>query len=141
MIIFNSLKEVSDFAHELVLNTNVKDLKRIIPEIIIDFTIGATTFVNIATNNFAHRLCHKINGCDVKWNYNEGCTSTYLAWCYPSTHYIDYTAKLFFCYPYEKILETIVHEICHCKYPSHKQEFWDYLFKNLKLIGLIPSET
>lgn len=141
MILFNSLKEVSDFAHDLIISNSMKDLRKINPETIIDFTIGASTFVTIVTNKFAHKLGYKINGCEVQWIYNEGCTAAYLARCFHLTHYIEYTAKLFLCYPYEEILETIVHEICHCKYLDHSQEYWDYLFQNLKVIGLIPSNT
>ena len=30
MIIFNSLKDVSDFAHDLVINYSIEDLKKLI---------------------------------------------------------------------------------------------------------------
>ena len=140
MIIFNSLEDVCHFANNLILNNCSKTLRKLPPETIIDLTVGATHFVALTTYDFAHKLGHKIIGCNVNWIYNGGCTACYLARCY-STHYIEYTAELFLLYPYEKVLETIVHEICHCKYMHHTQTFWEYMLRCLKVTGLISFDT
>lgn len=140
MILFNSLKEVYDFGNRLVTDYTTKELKTLEPDIIIDFTVGAGQWLVKTINEFSLQLL----GFDrilinILWKYTEPCLGNYLARCWRSSS-IDITTELLIRYPYKYVLEIIVHEISHLKYPNHTQEFRDYLFNNLKQLNLIEPE-
>lgn len=137
MIIFNSLKDVSDFAHDLVINYSIKDLKKINPETIIDFTVGAKYHFAKITKEFANLLGLEVKWTQFLWHYR---TPDSCAWCMPWDSRIDYDAQLVFKRSYNSLLQTIVHELTHFQVLHHTFHFWEQLLVNLKVLGIIESQ-
>ncbi len=136
MIIFNSLKDVSDFAHDLVINYSIEDLKKFNPETIIDFTVGAKYHFAKITKEFANLLGLEIKWTQFLWSYR---TPVYCAWCMPSVRRIDYDARLLFGWSYNSLIEIIVHELTHFQVRHHTFHFWEQLLVNMKALGIIES--
>lgn len=136
MIIFKSLKEVSDFAHHLVMNHNAKDLKKINPEIIIDFTVGAKFHLAKLTKEFANLLGLEIKWTQFLWHYRS---PTYYAGSMPWARRIDYDAQLVFRCSYNSLIEIIVHELTHFQVLHHTFHFWKQLLVNMQALGIIES--
>lgn len=136
MIIFNSLKEVSDFAHDLVMNHSIKDVRKINPEIIIDFTVGAKYHFAKITREFANLLGLEIKWTQFLWHYQ---TPAYYARSMPLSHRIDYDALLVFRWSYDSLIEIIVHELTHFQVRHHTFHFLEQLLVNMKALGIIES--
>lgn len=139
MIIFNSLKEVSDFAHELVINHSIKDLKKINPEIIIDFTVGAKYLLAKLTKEFANRLALGNVSTAFEWPYY---IRKYIACCCVKKRHITYCLDAVMLECYDALIEIIVHELTHLQVRRHNNKFWKLVLINLKKLGIVePSMT
>lgn len=137
MIIFKSLKEVSDFAHHLVMNHTAKDLKKINPEIIIDFTVGAKYHLAKLTKEFANRLALGNVSTTFEWPYY---IRKYFAGCYVKKRHITYCLDAVILMCYDALIETIVHELTHLQVRRHNHKFWELVLINLKKLGIVePS--
>lgn len=134
MIIFNSLKEVIEFAHDLVINHSVKDLRKINPTTIIDFTVGAKYHLAKVTREFANRLDLGNVGTIFEWTYYH---RKYLACCRIDPRLIIYCSNLIMMWTYDTLLEVIVHELTHLQVRRHNCKFWNLLFNNLKRLGIV----
>ena len=136
MIIFNSLKDVSDFAHDLVINYSIGDLKKINPETIINFTVGAKYHFAKITKEFANFLGLEIKWTQFLWSYR---TPVFDAVSSPHVHRIVYDAQLVFMWSYNSLTETIEHELTHFQVLHHTFHFWEQLLVNMKALGIIEA--
>ena len=137
MIIFNSLKEVSDFAHNLVINHNRNDLKKINPEIIIDFTVGAKYHLAKLTKDFANKLSYNDVTTVFEWPYY---IRNYSACCYVEKHHIIYCTESVVLRTFKGMIETIIHELTHLQVRRHNRKFWEMVLINLKKLGIVEPE-
>lgn len=138
---FNSLKEVSDYAHLLLRENNQSLIKKIPEEEIINLFTAGERFLQETANKFCSDL-------GVAKNIIETHLQPFIPRAVGCCENKLFNAKIaisfdaLFLFSYEGLLSVLVHEICHIgnSLLGHNKEFWLIYFNALKILEIIDKD-
>ena len=138
---FNSLKEVSDYAHLLLRENNQSLIKKIPEEEIINLFTAGERFLQETANEFCSDL-----------GISKNIIETHLLPSIPRAFgtcddtlfnaEITISFDVLFLLSYEGLLSVLVHEISHIGNTllEHNKEFWLIYFNALKILEIIDED-
>lgn len=137
---FNSLKEVRDYAHELLRENNKRLIKTIPEEEIINLFTAGERFLQETANKFCSDLGITKN---IVETHLQPSIPGAIGLCDDKLYKTKITISFnpLFLFSYEGFLSVLVHEISHIGnlLAGHSLDFWMVYFNALKTLKIIED--